>query len=80
MEIWEEDYRIIITEPTEEEIKIALKVLKSGKEPGIDNIPPEILKVDLETFVKILYPIFKNMRGKKIVPEEWKKWLLVKIP
>jgi hypothetical protein len=28
----------------------------------------------------ILYPLFKNIWGKKIVPEEWKKGLLVKIP
>jgi hypothetical protein len=52
MESWEEDNRINTAEPTKEEIKVALKALKAGKALGIDNIPPEILKVDLETSVK----------------------------
>jgi hypothetical protein len=47
--------------------------LKVGKAPGIDSFPPEILKVDFETSVKMLYPLFKNIWGKKITSEEWKK-------
>jgi hypothetical protein len=78
MESWEKDNRINTAEPTKDEI--ALKALIAGKVPGIDNIPLEILKVGLETSVKILYPLLKNMWGKKTVPEEWKKGLLVKIP
>jgi hypothetical protein len=78
----EEDCRINRAEPTKEVIKIALKALRARKAPGIDNISPqtEILKVDLETSAEILHPLFKNIWGKKIVPEEWKKGLLVKIP
>jgi hypothetical protein len=30
-------------------------------------------------YITLLYPLFKNKWGKKIVPEEWKKRLLVKI-
>jgi hypothetical protein len=59
MESWEEGNRINTAEPAKEEIKIA------GKAPGIDNIPPEILKVDLERSVKMLYPLFKNIRRKE---------------
>jgi hypothetical protein len=69
---------IIVTEPTKQGIKIALKARKA---PGIDNIPPpEILKVDLEMYAEILHPLFTNIWGKKTVLEEWEKGLLVKIP
>jgi hypothetical protein len=67
----EEQSRINTAEPTKEEIKIALKALRAGRAPGIDNIPaqPEILKVDLETSAEVL-------------PENGRmeKGLLVKIP
>jgi hypothetical protein len=40
--------RINTKAPTVIEIKKALKELKRGKAAGVDNIPPEVLKVDLD--------------------------------
>jgi hypothetical protein len=52
---------------------MALKELKAQKVLRTDHMPPEILKVDLETPAEILHPLFKNIWGKKIVCEEWKR-------
>ena len=43
--------------PTKTEIQLALTQLKNGKAAGLDNISPEVLKVDPETLLKcyILY-------------------------
>jgi hypothetical protein len=73
MKNWEEDNRINTSEQTEGEIKIALKALKAGKAPGTDNIPPEILKADLETSVKILYTLFTNIWERKLYLKNGRK-------
>ena len=43
--------------PTKTEIQLASTQLKNGKAAGLDNISPEVLKVDPETLLKcyILY-------------------------
>jgi hypothetical protein len=38
------------------EIKKALKELRSGKAAGVDNISPEVLKVDLDITANMLQP------------------------
>ena len=50
----EEDLEIDLNPPTLEEVKHAIKNLKNGKSPGIDNIYAEILKPDTVTSANIL--------------------------
>jgi hypothetical protein len=65
--------------PTKTEIQLALTQLKNGKAAGLDNINPEVLKVDPEITVEMLYPLLKKIRKKK-TPEEWEEGLIIKIP
>jgi hypothetical protein len=70
---WEEDSRINTAEPTKEEIKIALKPLKTGKAPGLDNIPLEILKVDLEISAEILHHFLRIYGERNLYLKNGKK-------
>ncbi|KAL3863347.1 hypothetical protein ACJMK2_005107, partial [Sinanodonta woodiana] len=66
--------------PTKEEIRSAIKHLKSGKSAGPDNIPAEALKADVETSVELLYPLFCKIWEDEEVPADWREGYLVKIP
>jgi hypothetical protein len=43
------------------EIKRALKERKSSKASGMDNICPEMLKLDIETTVNLLHPLLTEI-------------------
>ena len=58
--------------PTKKEMYQAVKQLKNGKSAGPDSIPAEALKTDMETSVKLLYPLFKKIWEKEHVPSERK--------
>jgi hypothetical protein len=64
--------RINTEEPTKAEIKLALKEQKNGKAPGIDNIPPEVLKEDLDV-IELLHPLCVKIWRTGVVPDDWKK-------
>jgi hypothetical protein len=61
-------------------VRAAIKQMKSGKAPGTDNIIPEVLKVDIETSVDMLHPLFEKIWQEEKVPTEWKEGIIVKIP
>ena len=65
---------------TKEEIKRAIKETASGKAAGIDAITAEVLKVDLETAANTLEEIFRCIWDKEIIPDDWKKGIIVKLP
>ena len=46
---------------TEVEVRAAIKVMKSGKAPGLDSIHAEMLKADLDTSTKILTDPFATI-------------------
>ena len=75
-----EDPRISILPPTKTEIMKAIKEIKSGKAPGADNIEPEILKANPELTADILHNLLEEIWEKEIIPEDWKKGLLIKLP
>jgi hypothetical protein len=54
--------------------------MKSGKAPGLDNITPEVLKVDVETSIDLLYPMFVKIWMEEKLPADWKKGMIVKLP
>jgi hypothetical protein len=60
-------------------IKRALQQIKNGKSPGIDNIPLEILKLNMETTARMLKPLFQEIRQNDKLPLDWKKGLIVKL-
>lgn len=76
----ESDLPIECGAPTKEEIRSAIKHLKSGKSAGPDNIPAEALKADVETSVELLYPLFCKIWEDEEVPADWREGYLVKIP
>ena len=56
--------------PTKKEIYQAIKQLKNGKSAGPSSVPAETLKTDIETSVKLLYPLFKKIWEEDQVPSE----------
>ena len=63
--------------PSEAEIAKAIKSLKSGKAAGPDGIPPDALKVDIQTSTDMLHPLLSKIWEQEKVPENWKKGHLV---
>jgi hypothetical protein len=51
--------------PTKTEIELALAQLKNGKAVGLDTINPEVLKVDTEITVEMLYPLLGKYGRKR---------------
>ena len=65
--------------PTKDEIRRALKEMKNGKAPGVDNITAEILKTDTETTVKELYALFNVVWFTGKAPKDWRRGLIIKL-
>ena len=63
-----------------EEIIKAMKKLKNGKSGGIDGITAEIMKADMETSTRYLEKLFTSIWNQEVIPPEWNKGLIVKIP
>jgi hypothetical protein len=61
-------------------VKRALKETKSDKAPGLDNICPEMLKLDIETSVNLLHPLVPEICREEKFPADWKEGLIIKIP
>jgi len=57
-----------------------LSQLKNGKAAGLDNIYPEVLKVDPEITAKMLYPLLEKIWREEKIPEDWEEGLIIKIP
>ena len=66
--------------PTLEEIKKVIKLLKNGKAPGIDNIPPDILTAYVDTAAKLLHPLMIQIWQEEKYPNDWNKGTVIKLP
>ncbi|CAH8550340.1 unnamed protein product [Schistosoma guineensis] len=73
------DLPIDVNAPTTEEIRMAIRQIKSGKAAGPDNIPAEALKSDIEVTTNLFYLLFKKIWDEEQVPKDWKEGHLVKI-
>ena len=73
------DLDINCGQPTREEIRKAIKLLRNGKAAGPDDIPTEALNADLETTVEMLYPLCEKIWEEE-VPADWKEGYLIKLP
>ena len=62
---------------TEEEIKVAVSQLRSGKAPGEDGITAEILRLGGESVVQWLKHLADRVWSEEGIPKDWKKSLVV---
>ena len=67
-------------QPTLEEVKMAIKVMKNGKAPGSDGMTAEMLKVEDTLTPRLLTQIFSDTWETANIPEDWKMGLIVKLP
>ncbi|VDP52336.1 unnamed protein product [Schistosoma curassoni] len=80
IEVAHTDLPIDVNPPTTEEIRMAIRQIRSGKAEGPDDIPAEALKSDIEVTTNMLYLLFRKIWEEKQVPMDWKEGHLVKIP
>lgn len=62
------------------EVKIAIKSLKNNKAAGLDEIPVELLKHGGQAMAEKLTTLFNKCWRSGMVPEDWRKGAIVKIP
>ncbi|GFR92326.1 endonuclease-reverse transcriptase [Elysia marginata] len=62
------------------EVEAAVRSLKLGKAPGVDNIPSELLKAGGEEVNNILTALCQRIWNEKKWPTEWTKSLVVPLP
>ncbi|VDP86260.1 unnamed protein product [Schistosoma mattheei] len=74
------DLPIDLNPPTTQEIRMAIRQIKSGKAAGPDSILAEALKSDIEVTTNMLHPLLKKIWEEEQVPMDWKEGHLIKIP
>ena len=57
-----------------------MKELRNGKAAGIDNISPEVIKIDFDIAANILHPLIEKIRNEGEMPYDWRCGLLIEIP
>ena len=65
--------------PILSEVIHAIKSIKNGKSPGIDNVPSEILKVGGETLNDILTKLYQKVWSTNQWPDLWSTILIIPI-
>ncbi|KAF6205809.1 hypothetical protein GE061_019983 [Apolygus lucorum] len=74
------EIEIPIEPPSVNEIASAINDMKNGKAPGVDGIPPEILKADAMLTAKMIEPLFLEIWKEERIPTEWRKGMIIKLP
>ena len=64
---------INIEPPTEAEVEKAIKSLEKNKSAGLDNIPAEILKADINSSVHMLQGLLTKIWQQEDIPSEWRE-------
>lgn len=72
--------KIDIDKPTENEIKEAIQQLRNCKAAGIDEIPAELWKADIESAVNMLAPLIEEIWAQERTPAEWNNGIIVNLP
>ena len=75
-----EELDISVEEISAEEIQAAIRKLKNNKAAGVDNIPAELLKADIEATSTVIHGLFQDIWRSNVVPTEWKSGLIIKLP
>nr|CAI5849928.1 unnamed protein product [Callosobruchus analis] len=68
------------SEPTREELKEAIKNMRINKSPGVDEIPSELWKADIEKTLDSILPLIKHIWIQEVLPTEWPNGIIIKIP
>jgi hypothetical protein len=76
----EKETEVNLDPPTKTEIQLALTQLKNRRAVGLDNINPEVLKVDPEITVEMLYPLLEKIWKDEKIPQDSEEGLIIKIP
>ena len=63
-----------------EEVEAAIKKLKTGKSPGVDNIPAELIKSGGTETATALTALCQRIWEEKTWPTEWTKSLVIPLP
>ena len=66
--------------PTIVENRNAIRVMKTGKAAGIDQIAAEMLLVDVNLTADLMFPIFKIVWEQQKLHDDWLQGILVKLP
>lgn len=75
-----QDINIHCGRTSKENIRRAIKYLKSGRAPGKDDIPPDVLKADTNATPDILHGPLNNFWEKEEIPTDWKEGLITTVP
>ena len=59
------------TRPDKEEIRKAIRLLKTGIAPGPDKIPAEAIKADMDSSIE-MYDLIGKIRDTEEIPIGWK--------
>jgi exonuclease III len=76
-----EDLSFLDSDFTVEEVSTCMKQLRSGRAPGVDEIPNELLKYGSggSKFVSALCALFNFIRVQTVIPEEWCRGRIVNL-
>ena len=66
--------------PNVEEVKKAIKAMKNGKAPSIDQVHVEMLKAEEHQTAIALTEILGKIWTSEETPQSWKTGLIVKLP
>ena len=69
----------LVPEPSAFEFELVNEKLKSHKSPGIDQIPPELIKAGGKTIHCEIHKLIISIWNKEELPEEWKESIIVHI-
>lgn len=68
-----------ILSPTMEEVEEAIKKLKNGKSPGIDQIPSELLKAGTQPLKEHIHELIRKIWEEENLPKDWKSVIVIPI-
>jgi len=69
----------LVPEPSSSDFDLAIDKLKSHKSPGIDQIPPELIKAGGRTICLEIHKLITSIWKKEKLSEEWKESIIVPI-
>ena len=74
------DLQVNLGPISDDETKIAIGLLKTGKAAGLDEITPEMLKSGGNIIVHALTSLMNACWCKSAVPDEWRQGMIIRLP